>query len=129
MKSIATNTYKKVALFGYFGLLAFMPLWLLVLEPSSLGPWLAVILFVVPLLFPFKGLIEGRPYTFAWSNFIVMWYFLHSLTSLWVSTNKIYPSIELLLASLMFFGGTYYAKYRGQELGLSIRKKKDEEKN
>jgi hypothetical protein len=25
----------------------------------------------------------------------------------------------------MFFGATYYAKYRGQELGLSIREKKD----
>ena len=127
MKSIDTLTYKKIALLGYFGLLAFMPLWLLVLEPSSLGSWLALVLFVIPLVFPFKGLIQGNPYTFAWSNFIVMWYFLHSLTSLWVSTNKLYPLVELILASLMFFGGTYYAKYRGQELGLSIRKKKDDE--
>ncbi|WP_448555573.1 DUF2069 domain-containing protein [Thalassotalea montiporae] len=127
MKSINTVTYKKIALIGYFGLLAFMPLWLLVLEPSSLGPWLALVLFVVPLFFPAKGMLKGNPYTFAWSNFIVMWYFLHSLTSLWVSANKLYPLIELIFASLMFFGGTYYAKYRGQELGLSIRKKKGEE--
>ncbi|REL35416.1 DUF2069 domain-containing protein [Thalassotalea euphylliae] len=127
MKSINTATYKKIALIGYFGLLAFMPLWLLVLEPSSLGPWLALVLFVVPLFFPAKGMFKGNPYTFAWSNFIVMWYFLHSLTSLWVSANKLYPLIELIFASLMFFGGTYYAKYRGQELGLSIRKKKGEE--
>ena len=127
MKRLATNTYKKIAYLGYFGLLIFMPVWLVLLEPGTLGIGLSVLLFVVPLLFPLKGLLQSNPYTFAWSNFIVMWYFLHSLTSLWVSTNKIYPSIELLLASLMFFGATYYAKYRGQELGLSIRKKKAED--
>ncbi|NMP32483.1 DUF2069 domain-containing protein [Thalassotalea sp. M1531] len=126
MKSIATNTYKKLALTGYFGLLAFMPIWLLLLEPSSLGPWLVIIIFILPLIFPLKGLIKGNPYTYAWSNFIVMLYFLHSLTSLWVSSDKVYPTIELLLASLMFFGASYYAKYRGQELGLSIRKPKAE---
>ncbi|MCH2057790.1 MAG: DUF2069 domain-containing protein [Thalassotalea sp.] len=125
MKSINTQTYRKIALVGYFGLLGFMPLWLVWLEPSSLGAGLAIGLFVVPLLFPIKGLLAGNPYTYAWSNFIVMWYFLHSLTSLWVSDNKIYPSIELTLASVMFFGATYFAKYRGQELGLSIRKEKD----
>lgn len=125
MKSINTQTYRKIALVGYFGLLGFMPLWLVWLEPSSLGAGLAIGLFFVPLLFPIKGLLAGNPYTYAWSNFIVMWYFLHSLTSLWVSDNKIYPSIELILASVMFFGATYYAKYRGQELGLSIRKEKN----
>lgn len=127
MKNISTQSYRKMGLAGYFGLLAFMPLWLIVLEPSSLGTWLSLFLFVLPLLFPIKGLLAGNPYTFAWANFIVMWYFLHSLTSLWVSENKLYPIIELLLASLMFFGCTYYAKYRGQELGLSIRKKKGNE--
>ncbi|WP_448213388.1 DUF2069 domain-containing protein [Colwellia sp. MEBiC06753] len=125
MKSIATHTYRKIALAGYFGLVIFMPIWLVFLEPSSLGTILAICLFVLPLVFPLKGLLAGNPYTYAWSNFIVMWYFLHSLTSLWVSTNKVYPAIELILASMMFFGGTYYAKYRGQELGLSIRKKKE----
>jgi len=124
MKALATNTYKNMALLGYFGLLIFMPLWLILLEPSTLGPWLVLVIFVLPLLFPLKGLLQGNPYTFAWANFVVMWYFLHSLTSLWVSTNKLYPTIELILASFMFLGGTYYAKYKGQELGLSIRKTK-----
>lgn len=120
-----TQSYKKLALIGYFGLLIFMPLWLVVLSPSSLGIPLALVLFVLPLLFPLKGLLAGNPYTYAWSNFIVMLYFLHSLTTLWVSADeRIWAAIELVFASLMFFGGTYYAKYRGQELGLSIRKPK-----
>lgn len=123
----STQTYKKIALIGYFSLLFFMPLWLLVLSPSQgLSPWLSTIMFIFPLLLPLKGLIKGTPYTYAWANFIVMLYFLHSLTTLWVSPDEIvWASLELIFASTMFLGGTYYAKYRGQELGLSIRKAKE----
>ncbi|WP_206486370.1 DUF2069 domain-containing protein [Thalassotalea sp. G2M2-11] len=130
MKRIfSTSSHRKIALTGYFSLLIFMPLWLLVINPTSaLPPILSLILFTLPLLFPLKGLIQGNPYTYAWSNFIVMIYFLHSLTTLWVSASDlIWASLELLFASMMFISGTYYAKYRGQELGLSIRKKKENE--
>lgn len=126
-----TTTLKKITLVSYFSLLFFMPLWLIVLNPSTgLSPTLSIIMFTVPLLFPLKGLVQGNPYTYAWSSFIVMIYFLHSLTTLWVSRSDFfYALIELTLATTMFIAGTYYAKYRGQELGLSIRKKKDETSN
>lgn len=124
--TFSTTTLKKITLFGYFGLLFFMPLWLLILNPSDgLTPTLSLVFFTLPLLFPFKGLIKGNPYTYAWSSFVVMIYFLHSLTTLWVSpTDMIWALIELFFATIMFIGGTYYAKYKGQELGLSIREKK-----
>ncbi|MBU2871286.1 DUF2069 domain-containing protein [Colwellia sp. E2M01] len=126
---LATNTYKKIALAGYFSLLLFMPLWLIVLSPSdSLSMPTTLIMFTLPLLFPLKGLLQGNPFTYAWSNFIVLIYFLHSLTTLWVlPEDAIWATLELIFASAMFFGATYYAKFRGQELGLSLRKKKDEE--
>ncbi len=120
-----TTQLKAITLTAYFGLLLFMPLWLIVLNPSSMSPWLSLTLFTLPLLLPMRGLLKGEPYTYAWSNFIIMIYFLHSLTTLWVSkSDLIWASIELILASIMFLAGSYYAKYKGQELGLSIRKKK-----
>ncbi|MBA6265720.1 DUF2069 domain-containing protein [Colwellia sp. Bg11-12] len=124
---LSTPTLKKITLSGYFSLLFFMPLWLLYLNPSQgLSPILSLCLFTVPLLFPLKGLLAGNPYTYAWSSFVVMIYFLHSLTTLWVSPEDlIWASLELIFATTMFIGGSYYAKYRGQELGLSIRKEKD----
>jgi uncharacterized membrane protein len=66
----------------------------------------------------------------AWANFIVMIYFLHSLTNLWVSsgTQLLLSILELALASIMFVGCTYYARFRGQELGLKIPKLKDDPK-
>ncbi len=128
-RRLSTNSYKKIALIGYFSLLIYMPLWLIVLSPSEgLSMPTALIMFTAPLLFPLKGMLQGNPFTYAWSNFIVLIYFLHSLTTLWVLPEDIlWASLELIFASTMFFGATYYAKYRGQELGLSIRDKKDKE--
>ncbi len=128
---ISTNNLKKIALFGYFSLLVFMPLWLLVLSPSeSLSTTTTLLFFSLPLLFPLKGLLQGNPFTYAWSNFIVLIYFLHSLTTLWVlPEDRIWACLELFFASTMFLGATYYAKYKGQELGLSIRKPKDDKTN
>jgi uncharacterized membrane protein len=106
-----------------------MPLYLLWLSPSAgLSPTLSLVMFTLPLLFPLKGLIQGNPYTYAWANFVIMLYFLHSLTTLWVTPeDTIWALLELTFASMMFIFGSYYAKYRGQELGLSIRKKKDKD--
>lgn len=124
----STSTLKKITLTGYFSLLFYMSYWLIFASnDSALSAPLTFVMFILPLLFPLKGLVQGNPYTYAWSNFIVMIYFLHSLTTLWVSADeKLLALGEFILASIMFVAGSYYAKYRGQELGLSIRKKKPE---
>ncbi|WP_068545495.1 DUF2069 domain-containing protein [Thalassotalea crassostreae] len=130
-QTFSTQTLRKMAQVGYLGLLIFMPLWLLVLHPSEgLSPTLSLVMFTLPLLFPLRGIIKGNPYTFAWANFVVMIYFLHSLTTLWVSADeRIYAIVELIFASLMFFAGSYYSKYRGQELGLGLKKRKTKNKD
>jgi len=127
-QKLSTNNYRKIALVGYFSLLIYMPLWLLVISPSAgLNTLTTLTFFTLPLLFPLPGLLKGRPYTYAWSNFITLIYFLHSVTTLWVlPSDRIWASLELLFATIMFIGCSYFAKYRGQELGLSIRKKKEE---
>lgn len=122
-----TSTYKNIALFGYIGLLVFMPIWLFLLAPSPLSKPLVFVLFILPLLCPFKGIIQGKPYTYAWANFVVLIYFLHSLTTIWVVEGEaVYAAIEFVFASCMFYGGTYYSKYKGKELGLGIKKLKVE---
>ncbi len=112
---------------GYFGLLIFLPLWHLILVPSEMNKYVTFLLTVGPLLLPLKGILKRQPYTYAWSNFIVMFYLLHGLTLIWDRPDeRLYVVTELVLALMMFIGCSYFAKFRGQELGLSIRKKKDE---
>ena len=123
-----TQYYRYMALIGYVGLLIWMPLWYFVLtDDSRLSPPLVIAMWVVPLLFPMKGIIQGKPYTHAWANFIVMFYLLHGLTAIYTETDeRLYAAIELLFASLMFVGCAFYARMRGKELGLGIKKLKQE---
>lgn len=125
LKDMAENTrsLRKLALFGYFGLLIWVIIWHFVLAENEQYSRLFLVLFwVVPLLFPMRGMIKGNPYTHAWANFIVMIYFLHGLTAIYTETKWWYAAIELVFASMMFVGCCYYARARGRELGLKLKK-------
>lgn len=122
-----TQFFHRLARFGYFGLLIWMPLWLFVLTNEVKTSALFNVLFwIVPLLFPLKGIIKNQPYTYAWANFIVMIYLMHGLTSIYAVSNEwFYALIELIFATSMFVGCSFYARMRGKELGLGLKKLKD----
>ena len=114
-------------LIGYLGLVVYFPILLLLLDPNpnSLA-YITMTLFWFPMLFAIKGLIQGNPYTFAWSNFVIMWCSLHGLTAIWTfEGNKLFIIIEVLLLTLAFIGNTYFARYRGREMGLALPKIKE----
>jgi len=124
---MSTLFFQRLAQCGYFGLLILIPIWHLYLSPPALNinPWLVALIWLIPLLFPLKGIIQGNPYTYAWSGFIALIYIMHSCVIIMVNDQeRLLAGIELLLASLFLAGNIYFAKYKGQELGLSIRKKK-----
>jgi uncharacterized membrane protein len=127
-----TEQHKLVARIGYFLLLLLIPIWHLWLSPPALGisPWLIITIWFVPLLFPLKGIIQGNPYTFAWCGFLALLYIMHAVVIIYTAylessfMELSLAILELIFASLFLMGNIYFAKYRGQELGLSIRKKK-----
>ncbi|WP_233520478.1 DUF2069 domain-containing protein [Flocculibacter collagenilyticus] len=113
---------------GYIGLFILIPLWYIYLFPTKdISLTLSLAMFWLPLFFPLKGLIKGNPYTYAWANFVVMIYFMHGLTGIWLSPEERHLYIiEIFFATCMFIGATYYARYRGRELGLKLPKLKDQ---
>lgn len=117
-----------LTLISYIPLLLFVAFWQFSTREASLGQlptYLSVVLWVVPLLLPLHGIIKGKPYTHAWANFILVWYFLHSLTTLYTHPDeRVFAAIELLLTSLAFIGATGYARYQGRVLGLGLKKQK-----
>ncbi|HHQ4762532.1 TPA: DUF2069 domain-containing protein [Aeromonas veronii] len=125
---MSTRFARWLTLVGFFGLLCWVILWHLWLSPHpDLNPLLLPVIWTVPLLFPLKGIVQGNPYTHAWGNFVLMPYFLHALTLITTDEGERWLAVvELVFTTLAFVGTIYYAQLRGRELGLSIRKKKDE---
>ncbi|WP_432452207.1 MULTISPECIES: DUF2069 domain-containing protein [unclassified Agarivorans] len=112
---------------SYLGLLAWVCLWHLWLSPPvdiSIG--LMLLFWVLPLLFPLRGILAGKPYTYAWSCFVLLLYVLHSTTLLATSNNERgMAAVELLLVLTAFISSLSYAKQRGKELGIGLKKLKD----
>ncbi|AQS35822.1 putative membrane protein [Shewanella psychrophila] len=82
-------------------------------------------MWIIPLLFPLKGIIEGKPYTYAWASFIICVYMLHGLTLLYVTEKYfVFALVEVLLLGALLIGFPFYARIRGKELGLGLKKKK-----
>lgn len=119
-----------LALISYLALLAWVILWHGFLSPHpDLNPTAVTVGWCIPLLLPFIGIIKGKPYTHAWANFILMFYFLHSLTLLYVDNGERWlAAVELILTSLNFVGNILYARQQGKALGLKLTRLSEVEK-
>ena len=90
------------------------------------NPLTKAFIWILPLLIPAYGLIKGKPYTAAWSNFVVMIYYMHSLTIMYTDPDERYLAIlEFALANCMLFGNGIYARMQGKEQGLGLQKLKE----
>lgn len=120
--------FRKLTLTSYFLLIIWLVVWHFFLTiDKTTSTLFTLLLWIVPILLPAKGLIEGKPYTHAWTNFIVMYYLLHGLTAIYVvDGERLYALVEIILCTSLFIGCSFYARSRGRELGLGIRKLKEE---
>jgi uncharacterized membrane protein len=120
--------FRRLTLTSYLLLITWLVIWHFFLTIDKTTSTLFTLLFwIVPILLPAKGLLEGKPYTYAWTNFIVMYYLLHGLTAVYaVEGERLYALVEIILCTLLFTGCSFYARVRGRELGLGIRKLKEE---
>ena len=106
-----------IALCGYFGLLLLLPLWYGWLSPPQLSLGLVLGFLLVPLLFPLRGLLQGRPYTYSWASFLALIYLIHAVVELYSSPQDRYLALLELLLSLSFYVGcVLYARLGGREL-------------
>jgi uncharacterized membrane protein len=116
----------RLTLVGYWGLVLLIPVWNLWWYPSEIFSNKVVTIFwLIPLVFPMFGLLKGKAYTHAWSGFIAVIYFCHGFATLITSDNEYIPiALEIIFSSMFLFGGMYFARWRGIQLGLQLPKKK-----
>lgn len=118
-----TSHFATFGKFGYFGLLLLQPIWYLWLLPEHQISWVVCVSMSVPLLIPMHGMLRNNPYTFAWAQFIVLFYMIHAVTALMTEPGviQLMAMLELIFTVFSLVFCSLYAKKRGQELGLSIR--------
>lgn len=116
--------YRYLALIGHLGLLLWMSIWYLGLSGArDYSITFIFIVYLLPLLFPLHGIIKAKPYTHAWSCFVVLWYLMHSATTMYVEpTYLLHALLEMLFVIMMFVGCAMFARLRGQELGTGLPK-------
>ncbi|MPY24714.1 DUF2069 domain-containing protein [Shewanella psychropiezotolerans] len=110
---------------GYLALVLMLSAWFI--NKGITGEYSLVFtaMWIIPLFFPLKGIIEGKPYTYAWASYIICLYMLHGLTLIYVTEDHfLFALVEVLLLGALLIGFPFYARIRGKELGLGLKKKK-----
>src|SRR5690606_37079524 len=95
------------ALVGLIILCLGWELWWAPLRPG--GSYL--VLKVIPLLFPLRGVLKGNLYTLQWSSMLVLLYFMEGCVRAWSDPDimSVYMAlIEIVLSSLFYFCAIFY---------------------
>lgn len=125
-----TKQFRWLALTGNLALIGWIALWQMELSPHPhVNPLTLTIAWLIPMLLPLPGILAGKPYTHAWANFILMLYFLHAFTIIYIDDGERWLAVvELFLTFAAFFGNILYARHRGKELGLKLTRLSEVEK-
>ena len=115
-----------ITLSGYFALLLLLVIWHGFIFPANNQPWLILGFIIAPLLFPLKGLLQEKPYTYAWTSFVILLYFMHGTVEVWANAEqRIFAAIEVYLSVQIYIGAIYYARLQGRALKEEAKIKKD----
>jgi len=110
-----------MALLGLFGLLLLLLNWYTWIAPVQGVPRsLMLILLVVPLLLPMRGILHARPYTHAWAGYLAMFYFLLGVEVSWNQPQERWLGLATVALSLcMLLGCGLYARLGGRARRLA----------
>ncbi|QYJ99380.1 DUF2069 domain-containing protein [Shewanella alkalitolerans] len=122
---MSSKTLFQISRAAYVALLLLMTAWFGNQGLTGQYSLIFSLLWILPLLAPLKGILTGQPYTYAWASFIICLYMLHGLTLLYVTeTAQVFAICEVALLSLLMVTLPFYARIRGRELGLGLKKRK-----
>jgi len=107
--------YYWLAIAGFFCLFTLLMLWHTVLSPPVKFPVaLVLIITVLPLLLPLRGLLHGKKRSCAWAAYISMLYFMHGSIEAFAnpdSLEKLLASLEIIFSLFLFIGSMFYVRY------------------
>lgn len=105
------TTVRWLTLAGYCLLILLLIMWYGVWSPSTLPKALVLFFLLLPLMFPFIGMIKGKIYTHAWMSMLILFYFIHGVGEAWTTPeDRLYAVAEIILSLLVYIGSMAYVK-------------------
>ena len=105
--------YRRLTLISYVALVSVLLIWYGLANPAPI----LLILLLLPLLFPIRGILKGNPYTHAWGSFLILLYFIHGVVEAYANPAvRMLALLEVLFSLTFYTGAVLYARLRGREL-------------
>lgn len=100
---------------GHLGLLVVVCGWLWIHPPRVFGIWLALFL-IAPLIIPIRGLLQGRPYTYAAMSLVALLYMVIGITEGVANDDqRIWAYSMMAAAAALFLGCVMYVRLDAAE--------------
>ena len=109
---MGARVWGRIAIGSHLLLLGLVFSWIIWFLPPQHWPRpLLLLLTVLPLAIPLRGLLHGKPNSHFWAAFLSLPYMLHAGSELWVSEFSIWlPLAELLFALGLFFSSVIHLR-------------------
>lgn len=113
-----TRVLRNLALGALLALLMLLVLWYGWLATPALSFWPALlVLFLLPLVYPLKGMAEGRPRAFLHGALIALLYFVHGVMEAYGAPGERWLALlEAALSLVLFAAALAYTRRRRREL-------------
>lgn len=98
---------------GYIGLFVSLTLWVGWLNSDPRLPRSFTLLLTVgPLMFPLRGLLHGKAYTFGWATFLALFYLVLGILNAANTETRLIGALEILFSVLFFTGAMFFARWK-----------------
>lgn len=121
---MVTQSFRWISLISFFGLMFTLIAWIVIAPHGEYYPVSTMLLLgVVPLLFPMRGLLYAKPYTHAWTSFLMLFYFSFSVGEVYSADSlSIYPVLALIFSSTCFLSAIFFIKSGAKKKNTSQNK-------
>lgn len=118
------NPFHLLACISLIALILMLVLWEMVLVPlRPNGSWM--VLKVIPLLFPLRGILKSQNYTMQWSSMLILLYFTEGVvraSSDTSSLSRVLAGLEIIFSIAFFFGTILYLRPH-KKIAKELKKK------
>lgn len=67
-------------------------------------------------MFPLKGLLHGKPYTYAWASYLALLYFVVGIWYASAIDTRLFGIIIALFSLIFFIGAVLFARFKARAM-------------